>query len=105
MMKQVNLGQRAMRLALVATVAAVGLASQAVHASVVTVNFSGNSLSAVPFNIDGFYLNVVTGATGTSGSATSGWDLNPYYAGTAGANPSFNFFSPTGGGIGSGGPR
>lgn len=32
----------------------------------------------VPQNIDGFYINLVTGATGTSGSGTTGWDFNPY---------------------------
>ncbi|WP_257387031.1 hypothetical protein [Tahibacter caeni] len=33
---------------------------------------------AVPQNIDGVYINLVTGATGTTGSGTTGWDFNPY---------------------------
>ena len=33
---------------------------------------------AVPQNIDGVYINLVTGATGTTGSGTVGWDFNPY---------------------------
>jgi len=33
---------------------------------------------AVPQNIDGVYINLVTGATGTTGTSTVGWDFNPY---------------------------
>lgn len=33
---------------------------------------------SIPQNIDGLYINLVTGATGTSGSAVTGWDFNPY---------------------------
>ena len=33
---------------------------------------------AVPQNIDGVYINLVTGATGTTGGTTAGWDFNPY---------------------------
>ena len=49
--------------------------------------FSGSALGAIvcaspnlplPQNLDGFYINLVTGATGTSGSLTPGWDFNPY---------------------------
>jgi hypothetical protein len=43
----------------------------------------------IPANIDGVYLNVITGATGTSGSSVSGWDVNPYALSTGPA-----FFSP-----------
>src|SRR5690606_35829892 len=48
------------------------------------VAFSGNALGAivcaspelnVPNTIDGVYLNMVTGQTGTS---VTGWDINPY---------------------------
>lgn len=38
---------------------------------------------SVPANIDGVYLNLVTGATGTSGSAVSGWDINLYQTASA----------------------
>ncbi len=104
MRDQVSLGRRTMRLALCATVAGAALATHTAYADVINVNFSGNSFSTVPFNIDGFYLNVVTGVVGTTGSSVSGWDLNPYYSGSTGANPLFNFFNPTGGGTVTGGP-
>lgn len=76
-----------------AAAAAVGAAQKAdasiVYSGIVNINIAGN--------IDGVYLNVVTNTTGTSGSSTAGWDINPYN----GAN---NFFLPTGGGhVASGG--
>lgn len=37
---------------------------------------------AIPNNIDGVYINLVTGATGTAGGATAGWDVNMYATGT-----------------------
>lgn len=104
MKQQVTLGKRALQLVLGATVAGAALTAQTAYADVVTVDFTGSPFSSVPFNIDGFYLNVVTGAVGTSGAGVAGWDLNPYYAGSTGANPVFNFFNPTGGGTVSGGP-
>jgi len=42
--------------------------------------YSGVVNIAIPLNFDGVYLNVVTGATGTSGAGTPGWDINPYGA-------------------------
>ena len=75
MKQQVTLGKRAMRLALCATVAGAALTAQTAYAAVISVDFSGNAFSTVPFNIDGFYLNVVTGATGTASFA--GYDINP----------------------------
>jgi hypothetical protein len=44
----------------------------------------------VPATIDGFYINFVTGTTGTSGAAVPGWDFNPYQTGSA-----LYFFWPT----------
>ena len=41
----------------------------------------------VPNNVDGVYINLLTGATGSSGSAVTGWDINPYLA-----NSVFTFF-------------
>ena len=41
----------------------------------------------VPNNADGVYLNLLTGATGTTGSSVPGWDINPYLA-----NSVFTFF-------------
>lgn len=55
----------------VAGVAAVNTADAAiVHSGLVNI--------AIPDNIDGVYLNVVTGASGAIGPA--GWDVNPYSA-------------------------
>lgn len=50
---------------------------------------------ALPQNIDGFYINLVTGATGTSGSGTAGWDFNPY-ASSSNTLLSFNIASGAG---------
>jgi uncharacterized protein (TIGR03382 family) len=46
----------------------------------------------IPSNIDGVYLNVITGQSGSSGSSVSGWDVNPY----GGSN--LQFFGSSGGG-------
>lgn len=46
----------------------------------------------VPANIDGLYVNVETGGTGSTGGTTPGWDINPYSA------SAMQFFSSTGGG-------
>jgi hypothetical protein len=46
----------------------------------------------VPNTIDGLYVNVVTGATGSSGADTAGWDVNPY------SSTTLTWFAPTGGG-------
>lgn len=46
---------------------------------------------AIPNNIDGVYLNVVTLAQGTAGGSVAGWDVNPYSA-VAGQ---FNLWGPT----------
>lgn len=72
-------------------VAAVGAAcggaeSAIVHSGVVNI--------PIPANIDGMYLNVVTGQTGTAAAATPGWDINPYLSSGQGT-----FFTPTGGGV------
>lgn len=55
-----------------------------VYSGVVNIN--------IPSNIDGVYLNVVTGQTGTSGAGVAGWDVNPY------SGTTMNFFGSTGGG-------
>jgi hypothetical protein len=56
------------------------MAALPAHASIV---YSGPVNIVVPNNIDGVYLNLVTGATGSSGLATPGWDINPYTAGSS----------------------
>lgn len=70
-------------------VAAAGASAGFVHNAEAAVISSGPVNITIPSNIDGVYLNVVTGATGSSGASVSGWDLNPYSA------TSLQFFSPT----------
>lgn len=53
----------------------------------------------VPANIDGVYINVVTGATGTSGGAVAGWDLNPYSNNNTVQLQFFSPGSPAGGSV------
>lgn len=63
------------RLAAYATLAGVALAAPAVaEATVITNNIN----LVIPADIDGVYLNFVTGATGTAGGSVPGWDINPY---------------------------
>lgn len=82
------------RLVAYAAVAAAGTAivPTPVQAAVVS---SGPLNLAVPQNIDGIYLNFVTGASGTTGSGTTGWDFNPY-ASSSGTLLAFNSPSVTG---------
>lgn len=68
-------------------VAAFGTASQA-NANIV---HSGAVNIVIPDNIDGVYLNVVSGATGTTGGSVAGWDVNPYTAGVG----TFNLWGAT----------
>ena len=70
----------------VALAVCAGLFLAASQAHAVPV-FSGPVSIAIPANIDGVYLNVLTGATGASGASTTGWDVNLYGA------TSFSFFS------------
>ena len=64
----------------------------AAHQADAGIVWSGIVNINIPSNIDGVYLNVITGQTGTSGSSVSGWDVNPY--GSSG----MSFFQSTGGG-------
>jgi hypothetical protein len=74
--------------ALTAIALVSGLAATSAQAVVV---YSGPVSIAVPDNLDGIYLNVVTGTSGTSGFDAPGWDINPYSA-LAGQ---FNLWGPT----------
>ena len=38
-------------------------------------------LFAIPADINGVYVNFVTGASGTSGAGTAGWDFSAYASG------------------------
>lgn len=64
----------------------------AAHSADAGIVWSGVVNINIPSTIDGVYLNVLTGQTGSSGSSVSGWDVNPY------GGSSLTFFSPTGGG-------
>jgi len=46
----------------------------------------------IPANVDGLYINIETQATGSTGSAVAGWDINPYGA------TAIQFFGSPGGG-------
>ncbi len=75
--------------ALSAVAAVIGFAAPA-QAVVV---YSGPVNIAIPANIDGIYLNMVTGATGTDSLSVPGWDINPYSANTT--TPGFNLWGFT----------
>jgi len=53
--------------------AAVAVAGAA-NAAIVTWNIG----ALIPNNLNGLYINIATQTTGTSGSGTPGWDINPY---------------------------
>jgi PEP-CTERM motif len=76
--------------ALLAMTAVAGLMAVAAPAHAVLV-YSGPVSIAVPDNIDGVYLNVVTGVSGTTAGAVPGWDINPYSA----LSGQFNLWGPT----------
>lgn len=58
---------------------ALALASTSSMAAIVC---SSTAIS-IPATVDGVYLNLVTGATGSSGSGVSGWDINLYQTGAS----------------------
>ena len=67
-----------LQLALCATAATgIALAPQADAAIVTTY---ANTVINVPATTAGIYLNLETGVSGTSGSAVTGYDFNPYLA-------------------------
>lgn len=68
--------QSIFRGALAATALAAVMAAPAQAAIV----YSGPVNIAIPDNIDGVYMNLVTGAIGSAGAAVAGWDINPYSA-------------------------
>ncbi len=87
--------QSVLRSALAVTAVAT-LMSAPAHA--VIVAYSGPPIGITP-NIDGLYLNVVTGAN--ANASVAGWDMNIYNSSTIA--PILAFWAPTGGGyVGSG---
>ena len=83
--------RRSSRLAAYTTLAGATLAvSAAAPVARAAIVWSGPIFINIPSDIDGIYLNVVTGIIGTSGASVSGWDVNPYGA------SSLTMFSTTG---------
>lgn len=76
--------------------AAVGAIATAERADAAIV-WSGIVNINIPSNVDGAYLNVITGQSGSAGSGVTGWDVNPYGA------TNLQFFSSVGGGYVRGG--
>jgi len=66
--------------------AAPELTAALIQSGIVNIN--------IPSNVDGVYLNVVTGITGSSSGATPGWDVNPWSATGLGL---FSPINPSGG--------
>lgn len=94
------LGMAATAVAAGSGVAFVAMESEA-QADIV---WSGIVNIDIPVNVDGVYLNVLTGQTGSSGGAVPGWDLNPY-SGTGllfwqPSNPAGGVYSIQGGVVG-----
>ena len=88
------LGSRADRLlgvtaAAVAATTGAGIVGTTATAEADIV-YSGPVNIAVPDNIDGVYMNVVTGQSGTAGGSVAGWDINPYSS----PNGNFNLWGP-----------
>jgi hypothetical protein len=86
----------AMRLGMCAA-AVAGTAGIATDANAVVISF--NTPITVPANPAGFYINLLTGATGTTSASVSGWDFNPYLA-SAGTQLGF-YWAATAGGVAS----
>ena len=63
------------RAALLVEASALCLVSGSVMAAIVT---SPVANLVVPATIDGIYINVVTGTTGTTPATVTGWDIDPY---------------------------
>lgn len=55
--------------------AAVALFSHGLLAAVID---SGPVAIPIPATVDGVYLNLVTGVTGSSAASVPGWDIDPY---------------------------
>ncbi len=63
-------------------IAVAAAAAASVGAANAAVVYSGVVNITVPFNIDGVYMNVETGAMGSAGAGVAGWDVNPYGSST-----------------------
>lgn len=81
-----------------ATAFAVSLFALAATAKATVVCTTPPSPISVPNSFAGIYINLITGATGSTGSGTTGWDWNPYNSGT-GLSFFFNNSVITGGAV------
>ncbi|HEY1089764.1 MAG TPA: PEP-CTERM sorting domain-containing protein [Burkholderiaceae bacterium] len=66
-----------LHVAMFAGATAVFAVASSAHADVIYTNLAATPLS-ITNSIDGVYLNIVTGVSGSSGAAVPGWDINPY---------------------------
>ncbi|MFO0962217.1 MAG: hypothetical protein U0625_04855 [Phycisphaerales bacterium] len=73
-------------------VAAAAVAAGTAATANAAIVYSGLVNLTVPNTFAGVYLNLQTGATGTSSGSNPGWDINPY------GNGYLRLFQPTGGG-------
>lgn len=73
-----------------AAYAVLAASCSAIPSGEADVIYSGPVLINIPSTVDGIYLNVVTGATGTTAAAVPGWDFNAW--GTS----ALNLFSVSG---------
>lgn len=79
----------------VVALAGAAFAAQTAQAEVISVDFSSNPLSVVPFDLGGVYLDLTTGAASTVDTDVPGWDINPFFTGTDGSQPPrFNLYTP-----------
>lgn len=76
--------------AVTAVALVAGFAASPAHAVLV---YSGPVNIVIPANLDGVYLNMVTGATGSTGGSVPGWDVNPYSV--SALAPGFNLWGAT----------
>lgn len=72
--------------ALTAVAAGFGAMNRSADAAIV---YSGFVNINIPSTTQGVYVNLVTGATGTSGASVPGWDVNPW------GSTALNMFSTT----------
>jgi len=83
-------------LAALAAVGGMTVGTTSAYAAVVCASPS----IAIPQNIDGVYINLVSGATGSTGTSVPGWDFNPY---ASSSNTLLSFNGATGSGYASSG--